>query len=114
MFRIATHRGKICLISLPGIPSLSNLRHQTLPPTLPFVVRRSLFLECQFHTIIIKAMVDNRHSLSPLVLHMIEWAEGNSLVMLLAVYFETAGATWANSVVLKVQADSTDTLDAVG
>lgn len=45
---------------------------------------------------------------------MVEWAEGNSLVMLLAVYFETAGTTWADSVILEVQADGTDTLDTIG
>lgn len=80
------------------INHLSNLPYHTLP----LAFQRSLVSHVSIKPTIIKAMVDNRHSLSPLILVVLERAEGNSLVMLFTMYFETTGATGADSVVLKV------------
>jgi hypothetical protein len=58
--------------------------------------------------------LDNRHSLTTLILFMVERAERDSLVALFFMNFKASWATWADAVLLVVGTYGSGTLQSVG
>lgn len=69
--------------------------HSHSPPSAHYISHVSIRCEAT------KAMVDG-HSLSPLILLVVERAERDGVVMLFTMDLEAAGAAWAYTVVLEV------------